>query len=219
MAEKFSAADLKKFEETNGMPLEKAWAKVREWNLAGKNDEAAAGCREILKIFPEHPAGELLKKLKSRQKVDRLAQIEQFGENLATAATGKLEKITGKKFEKSNGFDEKIRQAKEFATTGDERFFAALSYAWILVLIPLFFWRESVFVQLHARQGLVLFVFFYFFHWVFLSVLSLLLGSHVLNFLSTFFQIFFFAFCALKAYSGKWWKIPGIYPLAQKFNF
>lgn len=40
----------------------------------------------------------------------------------------------------------------------DERVIAALSYIWVLVLIPLLTKKDSDFCQFHAKQGLVLFI-------------------------------------------------------------
>jgi uncharacterized membrane protein len=39
-----------------------------------------------------------------------------------------------------------------------ERYIAAISYLWVLSLVPLFLKRKSTFVQHHAKQGLVLFM-------------------------------------------------------------
>jgi len=40
----------------------------------------------------------------------------------------------------------------------EERLWAALSYLWILFLIPLLTKKDSSFAQYHAKQGLVLFI-------------------------------------------------------------
>jgi fumarate reductase subunit D len=44
------------------------------------------------------------------------------------------------------------------SATQEERAFAALSYMWVLVLVPILLKRESEFCQFHAKQGLVLFI-------------------------------------------------------------
>lgn len=83
---------------------------------------------------------------------------------------------------------------------------AALSYVWILFLIPLLLKRKSEFAQFHAKQGMVLFLF------------SLLTIIPVLG------QILFFALLIIsvisivKVTNGEWWKIPFIYEWSQKFN-
>ncbi len=53
------------FQEQNGMTIEQAWEKVQNWATAGKKNEAQSGCVQILKIFPEHVAKDLLQKLES----------------------------------------------------------------------------------------------------------------------------------------------------------
>ncbi len=40
----------------------------------------------------------------------------------------------------------------------EKTFVAALSYLWILCLVPLFLKRKDSFAQFHAKQGLLLFV-------------------------------------------------------------
>jgi uncharacterized membrane protein len=40
----------------------------------------------------------------------------------------------------------------------EEKVYAALSYVWILVFVPLLVKRQSGFVQFHVRQGLVLLI-------------------------------------------------------------
>ncbi|HPA25955.1 MAG TPA: hypothetical protein PLK76_04325 [bacterium] len=43
--------------------------------------------------------------------------------------------------------------------TSDEKIMAALSYFWILFLLPLLLKKNNPFCQHHAKQGLVLFIF------------------------------------------------------------
>lgn len=87
---------------------------------------------------------------------------------------------------------------------------AALSYAWILCLVPLLGKRDSKFAQFHAKQGLVLFVvelaaglvvWFPFFGQL------LMLGLIVVSVMGI-----------VKTVNGEWWKIPYIYEWSKKFN-
>ena len=83
---------------------------------------------------------------------------------------------------------------------------AALSYLWILFLVPLLNNKSSKFAQFHARQGMILFL------------LSLF------TFVPIFGQILFIVLVAvsvlglLKTLNGEWYKIPYIYDWSKKFN-
>ena len=44
------------------------------------------------------------------------------------------------------------------AISQDDKVYAALSYLWILALVPLLTKRDREYVQFHARQGFVLFL-------------------------------------------------------------
>ena len=92
----------------------------------------------------------------------------------------------------------------------DNKVLAAISYLWILCLVPLFLKRDSKFAQFHAKQGLVLFV-------------LELLGSLVFWF-PLFGQVLMLGlfvvaiFGAYKAINGEWYKIPYIYDFSKKIN-
>ena len=43
-------------------------------------------------------------------------------------------------------------------TVQEKRFIAALSYIWVLCLVPLLTRRQDEYCQFHAKQGLVLFI-------------------------------------------------------------
>ncbi len=88
--------------------------------------------------------------------------------------------------------------------------FAAMSYLWILCLVPLLLRRSSKFAQFHAKQGLVLFL------------AELLVG--MVMWIPLIGQILLFA-CILvaalgflKAMGGEWWKIPFIYQWSEKIK-
>lgn len=92
----------------------------------------------------------------------------------------------------------------------DNKAIAALSYAWILCLVPLLGKRKSKFAQFHAKQGLVLFI-------------AELVGS-LLFWFPFFGQLLMLIFVVVsilgiyKALSGEWWKIPYVYSWSKKFN-
>ena len=87
---------------------------------------------------------------------------------------------------------------------------AALSYFWILCLIPLLTKRDSKFVQFHAKQGLVLFgieILGTFVYWVPLFGWSLALLFFVVSVMG-----------AIKTLNGEEWEIPYIYDWSKKIN-
>jgi len=87
---------------------------------------------------------------------------------------------------------------------------AALSYAWILCLVPLLGRRDSKFAQFHAKQGLVLFV------------IEIIAG--LIFWVPLFGQLLMLALAVvavmgiIKALNGEWWKIPYIYEWSKKIN-
>jgi len=98
--------------------------------------------------------------------------------------------------------------------TGVERhhLVAALSYLGILVLVPLLFVDKDVpFVKFHAKQGLVI-------------LIGYVLAIIGVGFLPVIGDIFWVALGVasiaglIQALQGKWWKIPLIGQLAEKFR-
>ncbi len=84
---------------------------------------------------------------------------------------------------------------------------AALSYIWILFLVPLLLKRKSEFAQFHAKQGMVMFLL------SFLTIIPL------------FGQLLFFVLLIVSVISivkvvknGEWWEIPFVYEWSKKFN-
>jgi uncharacterized membrane protein len=83
---------------------------------------------------------------------------------------------------------------------------AALSYVWILFLVPLLGKKDSKFAQFHAKQGLILFIISFatiipVFGWILFLVIILTAIVGI-----------------IKTLSGEWWKIPFVYDLSKKIN-
>jgi len=87
---------------------------------------------------------------------------------------------------------------------------AAISYVWILCLVPLFLKRDSKFVQFHAKQGLVLF---------FIEIVGTLVFWIPLVGWLLFIAILILAILGfVNAIQGNSWKMPVVGDLAQKIN-
>lgn len=83
---------------------------------------------------------------------------------------------------------------------------AALSYVWILFLVPLLGKKHSKFCQFHAKQGLILFI-LSFFSWFPLVGWLMFLAIVVISVMGV-----------IKTLDGIWWKIPYVYDLSKKIN-
>ena len=88
----------------------------------------------------------------------------------------------------------------------NEKKMAALSYVWILCLVPLFGFSKSKFVKFHSMQGLI--------------ILGLSLFTIVPVF-GWFLGLILFTISIIgiiKTLNGKWWKIPYIYDWSKKIK-
>ena len=87
---------------------------------------------------------------------------------------------------------------------------AALSYVWVLCLVPLLGKRNSEFAQFHAKQGLVIFI---------LEVIvGLLIWFPVFGQLGMLVLIIVSVLGIVKAVNGEWWEIPYIYDWSKKIK-
>jgi len=106
----------------------------------------------------------------------------------------------------------------------EERGFAALSYVWIMFLVPLILKRDNKFIVFHLKQGIVLFVteiLAAVLLWV-LGVIVLavapLRGFGLMQWLDRLVFLFFVVLSLVAIYQtfqGKEWKIPFIYRFAR----
>ncbi|MFA7253359.1 MAG: hypothetical protein WC107_02285 [Patescibacteria group bacterium] len=87
---------------------------------------------------------------------------------------------------------------------------AALSYIWILFLVPLLLKRDSTFAQYHAKQGLILFLVWTIIGFIFwLPIIGWLLGLGV---------IILFVIGMINALTGKMQPLPIIGKYAERMN-
>ena len=107
-----------------------------------------------------------------------------------------------------------IRNKKPDGTPldGEEKIFAGIGYISFLALLPLLARRDSEYCQHHGRQGLIIFIVF-FFLWIIASF------SGMLKVLVGILQIVVVVGGFLLAYNGEWFRVPLIYDLALKLKF
>ncbi len=214
------------FEKENGMSLDEAWNYVQKWKFEGKKEEAIRGCKEILKFFPDHEGA----KTTLHQLGGMDSRIEQFSGEMIDKVGEKIKEVThqapkdpellaqekARKKEEAETEEQEIAEAQEKLTTNEERLWGALSYCWVLVFLPIIFKRNtSLFIKFHARQGLVIFLIFFFFEWLIISLLSLIFGGPLAMALDAVIFILFVGL-AIMAYQGNWFKIPVVYKLSKK---
>jgi uncharacterized membrane protein len=83
---------------------------------------------------------------------------------------------------------------------------AALSYVWILCLVPLLTKRDSEYVQFHAKQGLVLFI------------ASFLCWFPIIGWLLSIVILVLSVMGVLKTLSGEWWEAPVIFEWSKRIK-
>lgn len=93
----------------------------------------------------------------------------------------------------------------------DNKVMAAISYLWILCLVPLLIKRESKFAQAHAKQGLILFI---------IEIVgSLIFWIPIIGWLLWVVVVLVALVAFIKALQGEYWEIPLVKEIAQKINF
>lgn len=91
---------------------------------------------------------------------------------------------------------------------------AALSYIWILCLIPFFLKKDSPYAQFHAKQGLTILI-----AWVIILIIGII---PVLGWMIWFFGMIAIILISIagviKTLNGEAWEIPFIYDWSKKWN-
>ena len=97
----------------------------------------------------------------------------------------------------------------------DARIMAALSYIWVLVLIPILTKKDDEYVQFHAKQGLVLFIGSFV-----VMVLGMIpiLGWLIILPLGWLAIIVLSILGIVNALAGKKWEMPFLSKYAKKIN-
>jgi len=102
--------------------------------------------------------------------------------------------------------NEKTSQAGTDQDIEDNKVVAALSYIWLLFLIPMLLKKDSKFCQFHAKQGLILFLF------------SLIAWFPIIGWLVGLAIIIISVMGIVKTLAGESWEVPFIYDLSKKIN-
>jgi len=111
-----------------------------------------------------------------------------------------------KNFEKLN---EKNVLGKMSNKVKNKNGLAALSYLWILCIIPLLASKDE-FVKFHARQGVILFLIE--------LVLSLIAWIPLVGWLASLMVVIVCVIGIIKALNGEKWEIPYIYDWSKKIK-
>jgi uncharacterized membrane protein len=117
----------------------------------------------------------------------------------------------------SNGEKEEKKVIVEDAQAVEEgKSLAWLSYFGLLLLIPLLVKPDNSFCKHHAKQGLVMLLF-----WIGISIISIIpILGYIIWVLGAIVLLVLSIIGIVNSLQGKYWKAPlGIYDLSKKFTF
>lgn len=92
-----------------------------------------------------------------------------------------------------------------------ESFLVAIGYISFLCILPLVLLRDSKFAQFHGKQALVLAIFIYFFDFIEIFPPTIAIIYTALKICVVIYSI-------IMSFNGKYFKIPFIYNLSEKFT-
>ena len=104
-----------------------------------------------------------------------------------------------------------LEEQDNIVDVDEQKIMAALAYVGFLVLVPLFVSRDDKYVLWHTKQGLVL-------------LAGLILAVIAAQWIAVIGNILFLILllvdvaALIQALSGRWWKIPVIGDIADKFK-
>lgn len=115
------------------------------------------------------------------------------------------------------GDDEKKEVIVEDEQSVEEgKSLAWLSYLGLFLLIPLLVKPDNSFCKHHAKQGLVMLLF-----WIGIAIISIIpILGYIIWILGAITLFVLSIMGIVNSVQGKYWRAPlGIYDLSQKFNF
>lgn len=92
-----------------------------------------------------------------------------------------------------------------------DAFLVAVGYISFLCILPLVLLRENKFAQYHGKQALVLAIFLFFF-----DVIQIF--PYYLATLYFVFKIAIILYCIMMTVQGKYFKLPFLYTLSERFD-
>ncbi len=147
-----------------------------------------------------------------------MGQVQQTGQQLTQGA----QQVMGQAGQVTGQATQLFGQAAQLLTskpaepqppvTQDEKIWAALAYVPMVALISFLIKPKSAFVKLHGKQGLLVFLIFFFsiFLYIILPPLGPLLGGLV-----QFAMFVVGVFSIYQAIMGNWWKTPVLGQIAD----
>lgn len=148
-----------------------------------------------------------------------VGQVQQTGQQVTEGA----QKVMGQAGQVTGQATQLFGQAASLLTskptqpqppvTQDEKIWAALSYVPMVALVAFLIKPKSAFVKLHGKQGLLIFLIFFFtiFFYIILPPLGPILGG-----LIQFAMFVIGIFSIYQAIMGNWWKTPILGDIADK---
>lgn len=105
---------------------------------------------------------------------------------------------------------EETKKVFEQKDIDDNKLVAAISYLWVLCLIPLLFKKSSPFASAHAKQGLILFVIE--------LVGSLFFWIPIIGWLFWLLLVVVSLLAFFKTLQGEYWAIPIVSDIVKKIK-
>jgi len=132
-------------------------------------------------------------------------QAKQVAEQVAGGVMQGVDKL------KQTGFIDLFKKAEnQKPVTMEEKLWAGISYVPLVALVALVIKPDSDYIKLHGRQGLLIFLFFFFCIFVYLVPFVGPLFAGLLQFALFILGLF----SMYQAFIGNWWKIPILGDLA-----
>ncbi len=108
------------------------------------------------------------------------------------------------------------KKSEDKSKVEDEKIMAALSYIWILFLVPLILKKDNKFCMFHVKQGIILFIFE-----IIVYALGMIpvLGWFIFAPLGTIIALILAVLGVVNALQGREWKMPYLHRFVEKLNF
>lgn len=183
----------------------------------GSQNQAPATAQKQDQTQVQQPAPSVAEQAKqqtqqaSQNAQNAVGQVQQTGQQLTQGA----QNVMGQATQVTGQATQLFGQAAQLLTskpsqpqppvTQDEKLWAALSYVPMVALVSFLIKPKSAFVKLHGRQGLLIFLIFFFS--IFLYIILPPLGPIIAG-LIQFGMFVVGIFSIYQAVLGNWWKTP-----------